>query len=131
MNAIITWVYTSDLAGTAKFYAETIGLAVAMEQKGTSIFHVGRDGFLGVCTVRPGRSIEPKGVVITLVVDDVDAWYERLTSAGLRMQKPLENPEFDIYHFFATDPNGYLLEFQTFRDPRWRAMRKAREIGAA
>lgn len=26
-----------------------------------------------------------------------------------------------IYHFFATDPNGYRLEVQKFDDPDWDA----------
>ena len=29
------------------------------------------------------------------------------------------NPTYNVHHFLLRDPNGYLLEFQTFRDPAW------------
>ena len=31
------------------------------------------------------------------------------------------NERFDIYNFFARDPDGYLVEIQRFLDPAWPA----------
>ena len=33
---------------------------------------------------------------------------------------PELSEKFNVYGFFLRDPNGYLLEFQTFLDPRWK-----------
>ncbi len=124
-DCTINWVYTDDLVGTKAFYAEKIGLKVAYQQEGTFIFHLGRDCFLGICKVRPGRYVEPRGTMNTIVTNEVDDWYEKLIDAGVEIESPPQHNEtFGIYHFFAKDPNGYVIEFQRFTDPRWAEMRK-------
>jgi hypothetical protein len=35
------------------------------------------------------------------------------------MKPPTYNERYQIYHLFARDPNGYLIEIQRFEDPRW------------
>ncbi len=34
---------------------------------------------------------------------------------------PQLSTQFNVYSFFVRDPNGYKLEFQSFRDPAWGA----------
>jgi catechol 2,3-dioxygenase-like lactoylglutathione lyase family enzyme len=54
------------------------------------------------------------------VTEDVDRWYEKLSGQGIVFEKqPAFNPDYNIYHCFLRDPNGYLLEIQRFEDPRW------------
>jgi catechol 2,3-dioxygenase-like lactoylglutathione lyase family enzyme len=116
----VVWVYTEDLEATSRFYGTMLGLSVVLDQGGCQIFRMGASGFLGVCRVRPGRQVEPKGVVITFVTPDVDAWHRHLLEHGVQPEGPPENkPAFNIYGFFARDPNGYLLEFQRFLNPAW------------
>ncbi len=116
----LTWVYTEDLDGTCRFYAETIGFPQVLDQGACRIFRTSPTGFLGVCQVRPGRWVEPKGTVITFVTDDVDAWHARLVARGAAPETPpARSAAFNVYAFFVRDPNGYLLEFQTFLDPAW------------
>jgi predicted enzyme related to lactoylglutathione lyase len=117
----VTWVYTHDLAGTARFYGETLGLEQVLDQGQCRIFRTSATSFLGVCQVRPGRFVEPKGVVVTLVTTEVDRWHEVLKAKGVTiLEPPAYHPSFDVYCFFAADPNGYKLEFQTFRNPAWK-----------
>jgi hypothetical protein len=50
----------------------------------------------------------------------VDGWCEQLRGHGVRLEKePAYNPEYQIFHCFLRDPNGYLVEIQRFEDPRW------------
>ena len=117
----VTWVYTHDIAGTAGFYGDIIGLEQVLDQGQCRIFKTSATSFLGVCQVRPGRFVEPKGVVITLVTTEVDKWHEALKAKGVTiLEPPAYHPSFDVYCFFAADPNGYKLEFQTFRSPAWK-----------
>ncbi|MBM3545675.1 MAG: VOC family protein [Alphaproteobacteria bacterium] len=117
----ITWVYTNDLPGTARFYGETIGLEQVLDQGGCRIFKTSATSFIGVCPVRPGRFVEPKGVVLTLVTDKVDEWHEMLKAKGvIILEPPTFHPSFAVYCLFAADPNGYKLEFQEFRTPAWK-----------
>ncbi|MDP6343506.1 MAG: VOC family protein [Alphaproteobacteria bacterium] len=119
----ITWVYTADLDGTAAYYRDVLGLEQVLDQGACRIFATSADAFIGVCTARPGRWVEPKGVVLTMVAPDpggVDAWYDWLGARGGATEGPPERHEdFNVYCFFARDPNGYLLEFQSFLDPAW------------
>ncbi|MGE0725617.1 MAG: VOC family protein [Alphaproteobacteria bacterium] len=117
----VTFVYTRDLEGTARWYAETLGLPLVLDQGACRIFAVGADSFIGVCA-RPNRVVEPRGVVITLVTADVDGWHARLAARGAAIEAPPRlSPAFNVYAFFVRDPNGYVLEIQSFRDPAWPA----------
>jgi catechol 2,3-dioxygenase-like lactoylglutathione lyase family enzyme len=66
--------------------------------------------------LRPQR----EAIILTLVTEDVDGWYEYLSGRGVEIEhEPRHNPTYNIYHFFLRDPNGYRLEIQRFEDPRW------------
>ena len=84
------------------------------------MFRAGRNAFLGICRAFDDRKIEPSGAMFTFVTDQVDEWYKHLAAKGVRMRgKPELLEAFNIYTLFAFDPNGYMLEFQTFLDPAW------------
>lgn len=51
---------------------------------------------------------------------EVDAWHAHLQAHGVPIRKPpTHNDTYRIYHLFAQDPNGYLVEIQRFEDPHW------------
>lgn len=116
----VTWVYTHDLDATAPFYEATLGLQLVLDQGACRLYRSSASSFLGLCRARPGREVEPRGVVLTLVTPDVDDWYERLLAAGVQLDgAPMRSEQFNIYNFFTRDPNGYRIEFQQFLDPAW------------
>jgi catechol 2,3-dioxygenase-like lactoylglutathione lyase family enzyme len=118
----ITFLYTRDLAETARFYEEVMGLALKLDQGGCRIYQVSQDGYLGFCQ----RDDAPEGssptaarhIILTLVAQDVDGWYDHLRENGVAFEKaPAVNPRYQIYHCFLRDPNGYLIEIQRFLHP--------------
>jgi catechol 2,3-dioxygenase-like lactoylglutathione lyase family enzyme len=110
----ITFLYTRDLAATARFYEEVLGLALALDQGDCRIYRVSDGGYLGFCQ-RQSAPEEPAGIILTLVTQEVDAWYEYLSERGVVFEKPPAlNPKYEIYHCFLRDPNGYLIEIQRF-----------------
>jgi catechol 2,3-dioxygenase-like lactoylglutathione lyase family enzyme len=112
----ITFLYTRDLAGTARFYEEVLGLKLVLDQGTCRIYRVSADGWLGFCQ-RADTPAQPQGVIFTIVTPDVDGWYNRLAAMGARFEKPpQDNPQYRIYHCFLRDPNGYLIEIQRFWD---------------
>lgn len=114
----ITFLYTPDLGKTAQFYENVLGLRLWRDQGTCRIYHVSADGLLGVCE-RADAVIDPqqRDVIVTLVTPEVDGWYERLRARGAVFEKPPAiNPEYNIYHCFLRDPNGYLIEIQRFLD---------------
>ncbi|MBS1249427.1 MAG: hypothetical protein MAG431_01007 [Chloroflexi bacterium] len=111
----ITFLYTTDLDKSARFYEEVMGFPLKLDQGGCRIYTVTENAYLGVCQ-RPNA--QPPGervVIFTFVTPEVDSWYEHLIEQGVEIETPpAENPEYGIYHFFLRDPNGYLLEVQRF-----------------
>lgn len=116
----ITFLYTRDLAATEHFYETLMGLPLIVHQGDCRIYHVTGDAYLGFCQ-RDEAPQQPKGILFTLVTEEVDAWYDHLHSRGVAFDKaPALNGTYGIYHCFARDPNGYLIEIQRFLDPAWR-----------
>ena len=114
----VTFIYVSDLDASSRFYGEVLGLPMALDQGGCRIFGVTQTAFIGCCTTTDAP--HPKGVILTLVSDELSLWHERLVAAGVTVEKsPSFNDKYNITHLFARDPDGYLVEIQTFHDPLW------------
>lgn len=114
----IAWVYTDDLEGTVPFYRDVLGLRVERDAGEAMIFETTPGAFIGVCRAFEDRVVQPEGSMITLLVENigaVDAWYARLVKAGAGVPAaPERMGRFGIYSFFCADPNGYVIEVQTF-----------------
>ena len=124
-DAQVTFCYTHDLETTTQFYERTLGLELVLDQGSCRIYRVASGGYLGVC--ERAESSRPDGIILTLVTEDVDGWYERLKSRGVVFEKPpTYNEKFRIYHCFLRDPNGYLIEIQRFDDPAWGTRERGR-----
>lgn len=114
-----TFLYTQDLAATAHFYEDLMGLQLALDQKDCRIYRIAERAFLGFCE-REEPAEGASGIILTIVTEDVDRWHQFLSDQGVTIEaEPTVNPKYDIYHFFLRDPNGYLVEIQRFEDPRW------------
>ena len=50
------------------------------------------------------------GILVVLVVDDVDGEYERLTAAGVSIITPIETEEWGERYFQIEDPNGVIVQ---------------------
>ena len=117
----VTFLYTTELDATSQFYEDVLGLPQVLDQGGCRIYRVADNAFLGFCShSSAGRRDDTTGVVLTLVTDEVDQWYERLRAWGVTFESaPAHNPTYNIYHCFLRDPNGYQIEIQRFLDPAW------------
>lgn len=115
----ITFLYTRDLATTAHFYEVVMELPLVLDQGGCRIYRINGEAYLGFCE-RNFAPEKPEGVLFTLVTQEVDAWYEHLRAQDVPFETtPAVNETYGIYHCFARDPNGYLIEIQRFLDEGW------------
>lgn len=66
----------------------------------------------GLPTFKPpalaGHDVD--GLLLVLVVSDIDAEYERLSKAGLEFTTPIETEEWGERFFQVTDPNGVVIQ---------------------
>ncbi|MFQ3294785.1 MAG: hypothetical protein ACI9PP_002410 [Halobacteriales archaeon] len=96
-----------------QFYTDVVGAEVWLEQTGCTILQHGNFLF-GFCE---NEDTEDNGVVTFYydTSDQVDRMYDRLEDRA--RDEPVENEEYEIYQFFADDPDGRTMEFQTFLHP--------------
>jgi catechol 2,3-dioxygenase-like lactoylglutathione lyase family enzyme len=115
----VTFLYTIDLKKTADFYEKILALDLVLDQGPCRIYRISSDGFLGFCQ-KEGVTPPHDDVIFTIVTTEVDAWYHYLRQQDVEIENPPSyNQRYNIYHMFLRDPNGYLLEIQTFLDPSW------------
>ncbi len=119
IEAQITFLYTHDLAATARFYEDIMGLPLKLDQGSCRIYGVGGEAYIGFCQRSEAASSRDEDrVILTFVTPEVDAWYRHLSERGVAVEKPPQvNPKYNIYHCFLRDPNGYLIEIQRFLHP--------------
>lgn len=117
IDAAITFLKVADLERSHRFYGEGLGLPLVLDQGGCRIYRLAGTAFLGICErAEAGTS----NVIVTFVTDDVAGWHEKMVEAGANVDgPPRDNPEYRIHQFFATDPDGHLLEVQRFWDDSW------------
>lgn len=116
----ITFFYYRDLEPIARFYEEVMGFERAEDQGWAKIYRVNGRAFMGIVDEQRGfhRAQEKNAVLLTLVVDDVRAWYNYLRSQGIDIPKePAISEQVKVEYFFFQDPGGYVIEIQRFLKP--------------
>ncbi|MEZ5282728.1 MAG: GNAT family N-acetyltransferase [Acidimicrobiales bacterium] len=114
----VTFLPVSDLSTSAAFYGQVLGLDLVLDQGDCRIYRVAADAFVGICE-RDARATD--GLMLTLVTGEVDRWHDRLVAAGVVCDRPpAHNAKYNLYHGFYRDPDGHVIEVQTFLDPNWR-----------
>lgn len=119
VDAQITFLYTQDLQKSAYFYEDVLGLPLAVDQGSCRIYRLVDDkAYVGLCERAEQKPVA--GIIFTIVTQDVDSWYHRITKHGVTCDgEPRTTEEYGIYHFFVNDPNGYLIEVQRFLQNPW------------
>jgi len=106
----IVFLKTNDLEKTKKFYMDKIGATIWVDQQDCIIFK--HDNFLfGFCE----RGETDHGWLLTFFFrtsSEVDEIYEK--TKDLAITKPIKNDKYNIYQFYAKDPEGRDIEFQAF-----------------
>ena len=127
MDETVTFFYYEDLEAALQFYEEVLELPVTMNEDWVKILRVTATSSVGL--VLDGHGFhgvaDDKPAMLSIVTEDVDAWYRRLLDAGVVMRRELPPPEevetgskAPIRGFIAEDPGGYTVEFFTWeRDP--------------
>lgn len=117
----ITFLYYRDLEKVIPFYRDLLGLKLARDQGWCKIFAITPGAYVGLVDEQVGSldATDDKGVLLTLVVDDVDAWHEHLLHSDFEVES-LTSPklieDIGVYGFFFEDPEGYMIEIQKFVD---------------
>ncbi|UCG43135.1 MAG: nitroreductase family protein [candidate division WOR-3 bacterium] len=109
----ILFLRTKEFETARRFYQDTVGMKVWLEQPDIAILQHGN--MLVGLHRRPEPDLEGLLTFFERGREFVDRMYDRLKDVA--DAAPRENPKYRIYHFFAKDPEGRRLEFQSFLDP--------------
>lgn len=116
-DAQIVFVPVADLTRSAQFYETVLLLRPTVDQGGIKIYQVAGGGLLGLCQSEAPLAADDR-LILTFVTERVDEWHMRLVAQGVATDgSPRTNERYQIYHFFARDPDGYRLEIQRFLHP--------------
>ena len=122
IQANLVFYYYKDLDRAVDFYSRVLGLETVLDYGFARVFRISESTFVGVVDETEGMhtTAEPKTATLSFITEEVEAWYGHLSSQGVEIHRPLsESSRIPIKGFVAKDPEGYLLEFETFRpDPQ-------------
>lgn len=110
------WYY-DDVERANTFYTETLGIDLVADYGFAKILRLATTSYLILVDAEMGMhsTEEPKSVVLSLVTDQLDDWYEYLTSQDVEVRVPFEPAVGRPYDAFVVrDPEGYDVEFERF-----------------
>ena len=122
VREFVACVATHRYDETLAFYTDVIGGVVARPAaEGVAFKHavvaIG-SGNVEVLEYPPERGIDVNGAVsIVLGVDDVQAWHDALSAAGVAIAFPMVEMAERRYTFAVLDPNGVRVSFFTVDGP--------------
>jgi lactoylglutathione lyase len=127
-QANVTWLYYKDLPRAMQFYEAVMGLTLTVDQGWAKVYQVSPTSFVGLVDETRGmhRAADTKPVAVAFVTPNVDQWHRWLTSQGVTVKgDSKDSATLPIRGFVALDPEGYTLEFETFRDDPMNAKIRA------
>jgi len=116
INEQYTMLYYKDMKAPRKFYGGLLGLSSAMDDEWLSLYQLTPASYIGVIKEGEGswhKVQENNAVMISIVTDDVDGWYERIRqdSSVSILKEIYNNQSVPIRAFLVQDPGGYTVEF--------------------
>ncbi len=118
IKATNVFLYYRDLAKATKFYSETLGLKLLAEYDNASIIGIAPTSLLILVDEAKGMhsADQPKSVALAFLTNQLADWYDYVQEKKIPIKytyKPKEGGPHD--GFVAIDPEGYLLEFELFK----------------
>ncbi len=115
----VTFLYFEDLERATRFYGTTLGLQATLDLDWVKIFQLSPTSAVGLVDAENGvhRPSASKPVMLSLVVDDVDAWYAFLRERGVEIPTPpRDSAKVHVRSFGFRDPEGYTLEVFSWQE---------------
>jgi predicted enzyme related to lactoylglutathione lyase len=127
VSGTVTFFYYKDLDAQVPFYEGVLKLTASMNEDWVKIYPITETASVGLVLDGRGyhRVSEDKPAMLSIVTDDVDAWYERIRQSGVPVLRELPprtaQPGVEgapVRGFMVEDPGGYTIEFFSWRKTR-------------
>ena len=124
-NKLIPELSVSDINKTREFYVDILGFKICYERPEDKFIFVEKDGnqimleqINGNWNVGKMEYPFGRGINFEMTISDVDAVYERIEKAGIKLFMKMEVKDYECGNetvhqkqFLIQDPDGYLLRF--------------------
>jgi catechol 2,3-dioxygenase-like lactoylglutathione lyase family enzyme len=118
LQATVLWLYYRDLVRMERFYEETFGSSIIVDQGWAKVFPVSTAGYLGLVDGERGlhQATDEKSVTVSFFTADVEGWFDYMHGVeGLEFRtEELSEESGRVSTFVGYDPEGYFLEWDTF-----------------
>ncbi len=109
-------LYYDDLTEAEAFYGRKLGLEKMQDFGWVKFYRVSPGAEVGIVKAGPGAYHKPQSrnaVMLSIVTNEVDAWYERLKSdQSIPFLVDISTAKSaPIRNFMVQDPGGYTVEF--------------------
>lgn len=115
-GAELHWFY-KDLDAARDFYTKKLGLKIQSDSDSVVVLGIVGDSKLVLKNLSKSTYLPstPKSVALAFLTEDLQEWYDHLLAQKVMIKYPLKiKPGGPHDGFVAVDPEGYLLEFETF-----------------
>ncbi len=108
VKRIVPDLHAADPGASRAFYADVLGLEVAMDLGWIVTFAApgGTNAQISVMSTDAGAPLRPG---VSIEVDDVDAVHESARRLGYEVVYPLTDEPWGVRRFFVRDPGGNVL----------------------
>ncbi|MAN78734.1 VOC family protein [Pelagibacterium flavum] len=110
-------IMTDNVTSSAAFFVENFDFQVLFDSDWYVHLQSNANPAINFAVLDKAHHTIPKahrgqtgGVLLNFEVDDVDAQYERLKSAGATLVLDIRDEDFGQRHFIVTDPNGVMVD---------------------
>ena len=110
-------IQTADVAATRAFYVDHFRFKASFDADWYCHLQSSEDPQVNLAILQGDHETIPeegrgsiRGLILNFEVEDVDAEFVRLQSAGLPILKTLTDEAFGQRHFITQDPNGVLID---------------------
>ena len=124
-NKLIPELSVTDINKTREFYVDVLGFKICYERPEDKFIFVEKDGNQIMLEQindnwNVGKMEYPfgRGINFEMTISDVDAVYERIEKAGIKLFRKMEVKDYECGNetvhqkqFLIQDPDGYLLRF--------------------
>ena len=118
IQATVLWLYYHDIESALAWYENALVTRLLVDQGWAKVVPASATGYLGFVDGTRGlhQATEEKAVTVSFITADVDGWFARMRT---RADFPLRTPEITdeggrVRTFVGYDPEGYVLEWNTF-----------------
>jgi catechol 2,3-dioxygenase-like lactoylglutathione lyase family enzyme len=117
--ALAPELFVDSVPGSVRFYVEKLGFEVVRQDPGFAVVALGEAIVMFEQRAAHPRIDSPGGAAgaksfplhLRFMVDDVDAFYERVRSDGVEVVLPIASRDYGLRDFIIADPDGFPLRF--------------------